>query len=165
MYEKFKFAADRTADFPDLFERQLPLKYKSGESEPFIENGVFRSPYGALCGCVERNPDAFFGRNGDYGKVLDNDGIGAGVFYFMHQASCPVCFPVVEDCVESNEYSCPISVGISAERGDVPDVIPGGLSGPERRTRNIYGIGTAVDCRNADVTISCGSKKLRLSSL
>ena len=56
-------------------------------------------------------------------------------------------------------------MGIIAEPCDFADRIAGILAGAELRACNIHGIGTAAYCRNADVCISCRSKKFYWSHL
>ena len=52
-------------------------------------------------------------------------------------------------------------VGVATEFRDVFETVAGCLAGPEIRAGDIYGIGTAVNGRDADFQISCGRQKLQ----
>ena len=54
-------------------------------------------------------------------------------------------------------------MGIFTQPSDVIDLIPGCLTCPELRTGYIHSIGTAVDCRDADICVSCRSKQFKFS--
>ena len=94
--------------------------------------------------------------------ILYDDSIGPGFIQFFQHLPCIFQFAVVDDRVEGYEDLRSESVRISAQSGYVIDVISRGLSCPEPRPCDIYGIGTAVDCRDADVSVPCGSKKFQL---
>ena len=61
--------------------------------------------------------------------------------------------------VECQEYARSEPVGIFRESPDALQRVSGCLPRPERRPGDIHGIGTAVNRRDADVSISCRSKK------
>ena len=98
-----------------------------------------------------------------YRHVLDYDGVSPCFPYLAHHFPYIIDFIVIDDGVQCDEYFCPEQVGMPAQPCYVADVIPGSLSCPESRSCNIYGIGTAVDCRDADVSVPCRSKKFKLS--
>ena len=52
-------------------------------------------------------------------------------------------------------------VGMIAEFRNFFETVARSLACPEIRTGNIYGIGTAVNSRDADFQISCGRQKLQ----
>lgn len=63
--------------------------------------------------------------------------------------------------IVGHEDAGPELVGIAAEFRDVFETVAGGFAGPEIRAGDIYGIGTAVNGRDADFQISCGRQKLQ----
>ena len=111
---------------------------------------------------MERYVQPVFRRHLQYCKVLDYKGVCPGIPESMHQSSGLLQLIVIQDGVEGDEYPRPEPVRIPAQVFDVLHAVPGGLSCPECGTGNIYGIGTAVYCCNADVTVSRGSQKFQL---
>ena len=95
------------------------------------------------------------------GEILDNDGVGSGLFNTEHHFMDVFQLAVEDDGVESYEDPRPVSVGVGTQCPDIFNAVSGGLSGSECRPGNIYGIGTAVDGRDADIHIPCRSKKFQ----
>ena len=91
--------------------------------------------------------------------------IGTGILCGQHQLAGIFKLAVIQDSVESNEYSCSVAAGMAAKRPDVFNTVSGCLPCTEPWACHIYGIGTAVYRRNADVYISGGSKKFQIPGL
>ena len=106
--------------------------------------------------------DAFLSHGQD-SEILHYDGVCAG---FLHSEHLPVGgfqLVVVQDCVQRHEDPDTESVGMFTQSSDVVDPVTRCLSGSELRTGDIHSIGTAVDCCDADLVISCRSKQFKLS--
>ncbi len=63
---------------------------------------------------------------------------------------CGFHFVIGERSIEGDKDSCSETVGVIAQLRYVVDAVAGGFSRSEERTADIYGIGTAVDGRDAD---------------
>ena len=94
--------------------------------------------------------------------ILDNQCIGSGLLYGNHVLPCFLQFIIVEDCVQGYKNPCPESMCIFTELPDILHFISGSLSGSEPRPGYIHSIGTAVDCCDADMSVSCRSKQFKL---
>ena len=155
----------------NLLQGQFPLQYEPRKAQVLVEPGLFRCPDGALGGGVERKggmcaslcPNVL----GDLedGKVLHYHGVGPGLLYFFQLSAGLSCLGVKQDCVQCDENPCPETVCVAAQRTDVLYVIPRSLPGPELRSCNIYGIGTAVYCCGADAYIPGRGQELKLPGL
>ena len=99
------------------------------------------------------------------GRVLNNQGIGSGLLVIEHQTVALLQFTFEDESVDGNENTRPETVGVFAEPGNLRNRIAGIFPCPERRPCDIHGIGTAVNCRDADIRISCRSQKLEISHL
>ena len=169
MDEELQFAADGFADRPDVFKGKLSFENQPGESQTFQPSGLLRCPDSTLGGCVEGNPDIFVeisdSSSGHFhhGHVLDYDGVGSGLLYIQHEPVCVLQFRIVEYGVQCDEYPGTETVRIFTKPPDVFNVVSGSLSCSELRPGYIHSIGTAVNCRDADLQISCRSKQFQSS--
>ena len=93
------------------------------------------------------------------GQVLDYDGINSCLLHLHHGAGCLVKLFLVQYCIESDKNAATESVGMAAQDGKVLHAVSGRSPCSELRPCHIHGIGTAVDCRDADILIPCRSKK------
>ena len=69
--------------------------------------------------------------------------------------------PLTPQSVECYENPHPETVGVGAEFGNVFEAVARRLAGAEIGTRDIYGIGTAVNGCDADFLVSGGSQQLK----
>ena len=97
------------------------------------------------------------------GHVLDYDRIGSGFLHREHLTVSRLELIVVEYCVQSDEDPRSVSVRMFAKLPDILNGVSGSLTGSELRTGYIHSIGTAVDCCDADLCVSCRSKQFKLS--
>ena len=150
VHEELQFAADGIPYGLDLIQRKLPFKHESLEPEGFKGSGLLRGAAYGLCGSVQ-----FDGRKllPEQTVVLHKDGVNAGFVEIPDKRSCLRQFLIAEQGVDRGIYPRAEAVGIFREDGNVRHGIPGGFPCSERRSCDIYGIGTAVYCCNADVLI------------
>ena len=86
-----------------------------------------------------------------------------GFLQLFHQPAGVFQLMSVDDGVECGENPCPEPVGVAAQPLDVLYGISGRLPGPEFGPGDIHGIGTAVYCRDADVSCPGGSQEFKIS--
>ena len=136
----------------------------------FEEDRLLRSTYGALGGCVKGDAEIrleisdAFGSHPEDCHILNDQGIGSCFLDFQHLPVCGLKLVVVEYGIERNEYARSESVGITAQRPDVIYAVASCLACSELRTGNIHSIGTAVNCCDADMCVSCRGKQFELLS-
>ena len=154
--EAFHFAGNRRTDGADGLQGQFPLQDDAGAARRLEAPGVFHAVDGALGGGVQRNGDV---RPAEAAQVADDKGIGAGLLRGKHLRVHLFFLPLAQADIKRHEHPRAIAVGVRAEPRNVPDGIACGLAGPEIRTGDIDGIGTAVDGRDADVSVPCRSEE------
>ena len=93
-------------------------------------------------------------------QVLDDECVAAGLRSLEHCLPGRFQFVLVDERVEGQKYLYAELMGISGQFGDVIEAVARGFPGTERGAGDIYGIGTAVYGRDADVLILSRSKKL-----
>ena len=98
-----------------------------------------------------------------HGEILYDEGVSSRLLYLKHLAVCLFKLIIEQDCVEGDEYLRPVFMCMTAQLPDVIDGVSGSLSCSEPRSGYIHSIGTAVDCRDADICVSCRSKQFKLS--
>ena len=151
MHEELHLAAYRFADALHLFKGQLPFKDYAGAAQGFEVFRPLYVPDGALGRGVERHGDVLPAADS---AVADDEGVRARLLSAKHLAVGLLKLGIFYDGVEGHEDSGPETVGIVAEFADVLETVACGLPCPEVGTGDIYGIGTAVDSRDADFLIS-----------
>ena len=162
--EKLQLHAHRFPDRPDLIQRELSLKHQPGSPEGLIEPRLLRSLDSALGRGVDRKAVAESGaKELENGEILGDDGVHPRVPGLLQKPFGGRKLRVVKYRVESQEYPRPELVGIFAKPPDVLHRVPGVLPRPELRPRDIYRIGTAVDGRDADVSVSRRGEKFKFS--
>ena len=96
------------------------------------------------------------------GGVSDYEGVGSGILRLQHHSSRIFQFFGLQEGVEGYENPRPEAVGVGAEPAYVVDAVAGRLPRPEIRRTYIYCIGTAVNGRDADFSVSRRSEKLKM---
>ena len=85
-------------------------------------------------------------------EVLDDYGIHSRILQGQKHVAGLAVFTVIDYGVQGGENPCPEPVRMYAKPPYVLHRITGSLPCSEFGTCYIHGIGTAVDCRNADVS-------------
>ena len=96
-------------------------------------------------------------------RIADDESIRSRLLRREHLPMDLVHLVIAKQYIESYENPATELVGVVAQPGNLLHGIARVLARPEVRTRNIHGIGTAVDSCDADVCVSCGSKKFECS--
>jgi hypothetical protein len=156
--EEFNLEVHGRANFPDRGKGEFPFEHDPAASGFGTAPGIFDTAYGALCGCMQGNLDIFPGADA---HVADDEGIHPGFLLREHLAMDFFKFIIPEEDVDGYEHARPELVRMLAQAGYFFDRIARVLPSPELRAGDIYGIGTAVDRSDADVSISCRSQKFQ----
>ena len=93
--------------------------------------------------------------------VADDKCVHPGFLLGEHLAVDFFQFVIPQEDVHGDENLRPESVCIFAQPGDILYFVPGVFPCPELRPGDIYGIGTAVNRSDADVSIPCRRKKFQ----
>ena len=153
--KEFQLAGDRLADGGHLLQRQLALQHQPRKALAFIKPGLLRGPDGALGRSMQRDA----GTEIQHSQVLDDKGIGPGLFQRPEKLPGLVQFFLVQNGIEGYEHPGPEPVGIGTQPPDLLNRIARRLTRPEGRSCDIHGIGTAVNGCDADIRIPCRSKE------
>ena len=162
MDEEFQLAADSIADGFDLFEGKLSFQDKPGCPKTLVELCLFRCPDSALCRGMHLDVILSAAKNLKHRQILGDDSIDSRLSRFSKQPFCVRKLVIIKDGVECQEYPRSKEVGIFTKPSDILHGVACVLAGTERRSGDIHGIGTAVDCCDADVSVSCRSKKFEV---
>ena len=108
---------------------------------------------------MERDADPFFTRQGYYGRVLNDQGVGTGIGKLPDKFPYFRQFAFIYNGIDGSQDPHPEPVCVGAQPPDILHGIAGILPGSESWPCNIHGIGTAVNCRDADFRIPCGGKE------
>ena len=93
-------------------------------------------------------------------QVLHDECIDPGLHGLKDGLPRSLQFLLVDKRIESKEDFGPETAGVCRQLSDVGETVAGSLPGSECRSCDIYGIGTAVYSRDADVLIPGRSQKL-----
>ena len=163
MHEALHLTGDCRGNPPDHPQREFPLEYQSGKAETFQPESLLGRSDGTLGGSMQRYSEP--PRKLNHSQVLDNHRICSGSSDILQHPPSLLQFILKKNRIQGHEDSCPETMGVRTKPRNLPDFIPRSLPCTEFRSGNIDRIGTAVNCRDADVSISCRSKEFQLTHL
>ena len=96
-----------------------------------------------------------------YSGIPYDKRVGTGILDLPAEGADLLLLPLVKADIDRYEHSRPEFMGIVAKTRYLSDGITGVLAGPESRACDVNGIGTAVNCRDADISRSRRSEKFK----
>ena len=150
MHEKLQLTIYRIAYFAYLVERQLPLKNQAPETHIFQHPGLLWRADGALRGGMQLYRRQLHTSDT---KVLHYQCVHPGIVQLPYHPLRLPEFILKDDGVHGGVDFRREFMGIGCQRGDVFHRISRNGTRPETGPGDIYGIGTAVNRRDADVFI------------
>ena len=144
-------------DFPDLGASD---KFITNKTETMSFTQRLRLTYRndivelTLGGRVKLNRGELHFQNA---QILNDDGVTTGIVGTENSLSCLFQFVVIYDSIQSQIDFDPELMGIFCQFCYIFKTVACLLSSSKRGAGYIYGIGTAINCCNADVFIFCRS--------
>ncbi len=157
VHEALYLAGDGGADLADLREREFTLQDDALAAQRLEEPGARHVADGALGGGVDGNGDVV--PRGDPG-LADDEGVRPGLLGAEQLRMRLLFLPVTPQSVECHENPHPETMGVGAEFSNIFEAVARRLAGAEIGTRDIYGIGTAVNGCDADFFVPGGGQQL-----
>ena len=148
---------DCLADRFDLLQGQFPFEDQAAKTKALQSFCFLRGPEGALGGCMHDYAVAHF----QYGRVLHDEGIYAGLFECFHQLAGLGDFLGLQQRIDRRIDVHTVAVRIFAQPCDIFNGIAGRLPGTESGPCDIDGIGPAVNGCDADVRRTRGCKQFQ----
>ena len=157
MHEKLQFALHGSTDGADLVQRKLSLQNEPPEPQRLPPPCLFRRANHRLRRGEQRQGGQF---QFQQSKVLNDKSIHSCLGQLPHLFSRSLQLVVEQDGVDHGVDACVVAMGIAGQFANLRYRIAGGLTGAEAGACDIDGIGTAVNRRDADVSVSGRSQEL-----